>query len=144
MSAVLAPAREDTYQSEFSSLEAHSDTDRNGVALRLVTPWQGIPRVSSRTLPGEALALRAALFVLACLVAIFLGMLLGVGLGPEMAMPTDYLTHVVTPGDTLWSLAATNAAGHPIDEVLAQIMSANSVDANSVLTPGQELLIPVF
>lgn len=144
MSAVLAPAREDTYQSELSSLEAHGGTKPNGAMLRLVTPRQGIPQVSSRTLPGEALALRAALFVLACLVAIFLGMLLGFALGPEMALPTDYLTHVVTPGDTLWSLAATNAAGHPIDEVLAQIMSANSVDANSVLAPGQELLIPVF
>lgn len=144
MSAVLAPAREDTYQSELSSLEAHGGTKPNGAMLRLVTPRQGIPQVSSRTLPGEELALRAALFVLACLVAIFLGMLLGFALGPEMALPTDYLTHVVTPGDTLWSLAAANAAGHPIDEVLAQIMSANSVDANSVLTPGQELIIPVF
>lgn len=144
MSAVLAPAREDTYQSELSSLEAHGGTKPNGAMLRLVTPRQGIPQVSSRTLPGEALALRAALFVLACLVAIFLGMLLGFALGPEMALPTDYLTHVVTPGDTLWSLAAANAAGHPIDEVLAQIMSVNSVDANSVLTPGQELIIPVF
>ena len=47
---------------------------------------------------------------------------------------------VVTPGDTVWSIAATHYAGDPRPHIEA-ILQANHL-TSPLLTPGQALLIP--
>ena len=47
---------------------------------------------------------------------------------------------VVTPGDTVWSIAAAHYAGDPRPHVEA-ILQANHL-TSPLLTPGQALLIP--
>ncbi|EFU80115.1 LysM domain protein [Mobiluncus curtisii ATCC 51333] len=91
----------------------------------------------------DAVALRVALFILAALVMVFLGMVLGIWLSPDF-VPTDFTPHTVVPGDTMWDIAAANAIGAPADEVLADMMDANALDASSVLNAGQTLLVPVY
>ena len=70
-------------------------------------------------------------------------MVLGLGLSPDF-VPTDFTQHTVVPGDTLWDIAAANATGVPTDEVLADMMDANALDAGSVLNTGQTVLVPVY
>ena len=89
------------------------------------------------------MALRVGIFILAALVMVFLGMVLGLGLSPDY-VPTDFMQHTVVPGDTLWDIAAANVASAPTDEVLADMMDANALDAGSVLKTGQTLLVPVY
>ena len=50
-------------------------------------------------------------------------------------------THVVTPGDTLWSIARDLEPSRDPRDVVFEIAEANGVDPGS-LTPGQELVIP--
>ena len=89
--------------------------------------------------------LQVALFALAALAVVFVGMLVGAWLGPDMAQaPVDYLVHTVLPGDTLWSVAQSNAGALPTDEMLSRLMSLNDLDAASVLQSGQQILVPVF
>jgi LysM repeat protein len=60
---------------------------------------------------------------------------LAYGSGP---LPVE--TVVVTPGDTVWSIAASHYAGDPRPHVEA-ILVANHL-SSPVLTPGQTLRIP--
>jgi hypothetical protein len=50
-------------------------------------------------------------------------------------------THVVAPGDTLWSIATDLRPGRDPRDVVSAIAAANGVDPGS-LVPGQELVIP--
>ncbi|WP_249288900.1 LysM peptidoglycan-binding domain-containing protein [Mobiluncus curtisii] len=148
MTAVLAPS--------FSDFEL-CELAPNHPAVRASRGWQSRPaylhlvskaRESSvasaqSVLSWDAAALRVALFILAALVMVFLGMVLGLGLSPDF-VPTDFTLHTVVPGDTMWDIAAANATGVPADEVLADMMDANALDASSVLNAGQTLLVPVY
>lgn len=112
--------------------------------LRLVTRAPESTAVAARpVLPWDVVALRVGIFILASLVMVFLGMVLGLGLSPEF-IPTDFTLHTVVPGDTLWNIAAANATGVPTDEVMADMMDANALDSGSVLKTGQTLLVPVY
>jgi nucleoid-associated protein YgaU len=50
-------------------------------------------------------------------------------------------THVVAPGDTLWSIARDLEPSRDPRDVVFEIAKANGVDPGSLL-PGQELVIP--
>jgi hypothetical protein len=50
-------------------------------------------------------------------------------------------THVVAPGDTLWSIAGRLQPARDPRDVVFEIAEANDVDPGS-LVPGQELVIP--
>ena len=51
-------------------------------------------------------------------------------------------THVVMPGDTLWSIAATLDSGGDLRPIVDQLVSLN--DGVTVLQPGQRLLLPDY
>lgn len=151
MSAVLAPNFTAFDVTELApnhpSVRAKHDRDLRRARLHVVENVgvsQGRTAVSGR-LSWDAIALRVALFVLAALVMVFLGMLVGLGLSPDLAaIPVDYVAHLVVPGDTLWGIAASNAAGVPADTVLSNILQANSLTEDAVLNVGQTVLVPVF
>jgi LysM repeat protein len=85
------------------------------------------PRPRRRRGWGRVVLLAAALVVATARLAY--------GSGP---VPVD--TVVVTPGDSVWSIAATHYAGDPRPHVEA-ILVANHL-RSPVLTPGQTLRIP--
>lgn len=146
MTALLAPTlEEEAYAFDYSVLAPNHPAVRSKRAvtpLRLVSTTEPAPALS---LSWQALAWRAAFFILALVAAVVLGSLVGIGLDSSFGMvPVDYFSHTVVPGDNLWNLAAANAGALSTDEMVAQIMNANHLDAASVLTAGQEILIPVF
>jgi LysM repeat protein len=49
-------------------------------------------------------------------------------------------TYVVHPGDTLWSIAASNYAGDP-REAVWKIQQRNHL-ASATISPGEKLLLP--
>jgi LysM repeat protein len=85
------------------------------------------PRPQRRRGWGRIVLLAAALVVASARLAY--------GSGP---LPVE--TVVVTPGDTVWSIAASHYAGDPRPHVEA-ILVANHL-SSPVLTPGQTLRIP--
>jgi LysM repeat protein len=58
------------------------------------------------------------------------------------ATAQKYATVVVTPGDTLWSIAAAHAGNADIQETIDEITSVNHL-RGVTLQPGQRLRIPV-
>lgn len=145
MTAVLAPTFEvSELAPNHPAVRAFRVRQSRPAYLRLVPNASASPAVAARpVLSWDAVALRVGLFILAALVMVFLGMVLGMGLSPDF-VPTDFTQHTVVPGDTLWDIAAANAAGVPTDEVLADMMDANALDAGSVLNTGQTVLVPVY
>ncbi|WP_297724443.1 LysM domain-containing protein [uncultured Mobiluncus sp.] len=145
MTAVLAPTFEvSELAPNHPAVRAFRARQSRPAYLRLVPKTSASPAVAARpVLSWDAVALRVGLFILAALVMVFLGMVLGLGLSPDF-VPTDFIQHTVVPGDTLWDIAAANAAGVPTDEVLADMMDANALDAGSVLNTGQTVLVPVY
>jgi LysM repeat protein len=85
------------------------------------------PRPQRRRGWGRIVLLAAALVIASARLAY--------GSGP---LPLE--TVVVTPGDTVWSIAASHYAGDPRPHVEA-ILLANHL-SSPVLTPGQTLRIP--
>ncbi len=55
------------------------------------------------------------------------------GAGPER-------THVVQPGDTLWTIAASHSSGDP-REAVWRIRERNGLDG-ALIRPGQRLVLP--
>ena len=145
MTAVLAPTFEvSELAPNHPAVRAFRARQSRPAYLRLVPKASASPAVVARpALSWDAVALRVGLFILAALVMVFLGMVLGLGLSPDF-VPTDFTQHTVVPGDTLWDIAAANATGVPTDEVLADMMDANALDAGSVLNTGQTVLVPVY
>jgi LysM repeat protein len=76
---------------------------------------------------------RLALVVLLALVAWAVLARGSEGAGPER-------THVVQPGDTLWTIAAATAPGDPRRRVW-EIRERNGLDG-AVIHPGQRLVLP--
>lgn len=145
MTAVLAPSFEvSELAPNHPAVRAFRARQSRPTYLRLVPRVPESTAVAARpVLSWDAVALRVGIFILASLVMVFLGMVLGLGLSPEF-IPTDFTLHTVVPGDTLWNIAAANATGVPTDEVMADMMDANALDAGSVLRTGQTLLVPVY
>lgn len=148
MTAVLAPAFTDFGVSELApnhpAVRAFRARQSRPNHLHLLpdTPVSSVVKAQP-TLSWDSVALQVGLFILAALVMVFLGMVVGLGLSPDLA-PTDFTLHTVVPGDTLWDIAAANATGAPTDEVLADMLDANALHAGSVLKAGQTLLVPVY
>jgi Tfp pilus assembly protein FimV len=62
-----------------------------------------------------------------------------VGLGDGPATPSR--THVIRPGETLWSIATRSEPARDPREVVEAIVLANDLDPGA-LVPGQEILVP--
>jgi Tfp pilus assembly protein FimV len=55
--------------------------------------------------------------------------------------PAPSRTHVVRPGETLWSIATRYEPSHDPREVVAAIEAANALDPEE-LVPGRRLVVP--
>ena len=62
------------------------------------------------------------------------------GVGATTA-PTAAVTVVVRPGDTVWSIAESHAGGGDVRDEVAQILSANRLNA-PIIQVGETLVIP--
>ncbi|WP_163542511.1 LysM peptidoglycan-binding domain-containing protein [Occultella kanbiaonis] len=86
---------------------------------------------------------RRVLVVLGLVIAAALGSVLGLAFPSEPAAPTEVATVVVSPGESLWAIAAEHAApGADVRVVVDQIMELNSL-ATSTVVAGQALTVPV-
>jgi LysM repeat protein len=102
---------------------------------------------SARTIEEAPLRLtvrgRRVLAVLGLVVAAVLGSVLGLAFPSEPAAPTEVATVVVSPGESLWAIAAEHTApGADVRVMIDQIMELNSL-ATSTVVAGQALTVPV-
>ena len=85
------------------------------------------------------LMVKVVVTILAVMVSIGIGSSLGMALRAPVG---DVAVVVVESGQSLWSVAAAAAApGQDVREVVAQIVSLNSL-SESTIVAGQELLVP--
>lgn len=148
MTAALAPVwSEESLDFDYKSLAPNHPAVRSKQVvsyLRSATNSSD-EMLTEKPLSWRSLIGRAVLFALVTVAALVLGALVGIGLDPFLGLaPVDYFSHTVVTGDTLWNLAAANAASLPTEEVLEQIMKINQLDAASVLQAGQQVLIPIY
>lgn len=89
---------------------------------------------------AAALAARALLGVVGLVLAIVFGVLVGLVLRPESPVGTTVVT--VSPGESLWSVAAAVAEpGDDPRELVERIVALNGL-SEAVLHPGQHLIVP--
>ncbi len=88
-----------------------------------------------------AVALRIVAWSVAVVVAFSVALGLGLALRPAPYGGETYV-HSVTAGESVWGLAESLGSSRALEDVVADIVSLNALDA-SVLHPGQELLLPV-
>ena len=99
---------------------------------------------ASSVLPGvdfAAVVLRIVAWSVAVVVAFSVALGLGLALRPAPYGGETYV-HSVTAGESVWGLAESLGSSRALEDVVADIVSMNALDA-SVLHPGQELLLPV-
>ena len=84
---------------------------------------------------------RGRALVIVLVVAMFLLVAPGLARGDGPDRPAPRVTHVVEPGDTLWSIARRVAPGQDPRPVVDGLIAAN--DLRGGLQAGQELSIPV-
>ena len=77
----------------------------------------------------------------AVVVAFSVALGLGLALRPAPYGGETYV-HSVTAGESVWGLAESLGSSRALEDVVADIVSLNALEAN-VLHPGQELLLPV-
>ena len=108
-----------------------------------------IPTYAARRRPQAGVRLtrrgRLVVFVLALAFVLAVGMFLGArsvatGEAGGAATPTERI--VITPGDTLWAIAAERADDGEIRAMVDQIEELNALDS-ATLYVGQELFVPV-
>lgn len=87
-----------------------------------------------------AVALRIVAWSVAVVVAFSVALGLGLALRPAPYGGETYV-HSVTAGESVWGLAESLGSSRALEDVVADIVSMNALDA-SVLHPGQELLLP--
>ncbi len=87
-----------------------------------------------------AVALRIVAWSVAVVVAFSVALGLGLALRPAPYGGETYV-HSVTAGESVWGLAESLGSSRALEDVVADIVSMNALDAN-VLHPGQELLLP--
>jgi hypothetical protein len=87
-----------------------------------------------------AVALRIVAWSVAVVVAFSVALGLGLALRPAPYGGETYV-HSVTAGESVWGLAESLGSSRALEDVVADIVSLNALDAN-VLHPGQELLLP--
>ena len=98
---------------------------------------------ASSVLPGvdfAAVVLRIVAWSVAVVVAFSVALGLGLALRPAPYGGETYV-HSVTAGESVWGLAESLGSSRALEDVVADIVSMNALDA-SVLHPGQELLLP--
>lgn len=98
---------------------------------------------ASSVLPGvdfAAVVLRIVAWSVAVVVAFSVALGLGLALRPAPYGGETYV-HSVTAGESVWGLAESLGSSRALEDVVADIVSLNALDAN-VLHPGQELLLP--
>ena len=98
---------------------------------------------ASSVLPGvdfAAVALRIVAWSVAVVVAFSVALGLGLALRPAPYGGETYV-HSVTAGESVWGLAESLGSSRALEDVVADIVSLNALEAN-VLHPGQELLLP--
>ena len=88
-----------------------------------------------------AVALRIVAWSVAVVVAFSVALGLGLALRPAPYGGETYV-HSVTAGESVWGLAESLGSSRALEDVVADIVSMNALEAN-VLHPGQELLLPV-
>ena len=99
---------------------------------------------ASSVLPGvdfAAVVLRIVAWSVAVVVAFSVALGLGLALRPAPYGGETYV-HSVTAGESVWGLAESLGSSRALEDVVADIVSLNALEAN-VLHPGQELLLPV-
>ena len=99
---------------------------------------------ASSVLPGvdfAAVVLRIVAWSVAVVVAFSVALGLGLALRPAPYGGETYV-HSVTAGESVWGLAESLGSSRALEDVVADIVSMNALDA-SVLHPGQELFLPV-
>lgn len=101
--------------------------------------YPSLPRQGSLTRRGR-LARFLVVLSLSIVLAAGFAMKAGAGVSVHHA-PTSYVTVVVAPGETLWSIASV-AAGHgDVRAMVDEIISVNSLSAPDVAA-GQVLRVP--
>ena len=102
------------------------------------------PKATSEVLPLHSPLLAMALRVMAWGLAAVIAFSVAFGAGMVLR-PAPYggetFVHSVTSGESVWSLAESLGSTRALEEVVADIVSLNALDA-SVLHPGPELLLP--
>ena len=99
---------------------------------------------ASSVLPGvdfAAVVLRIVAWSVAVVVAFSVALGLGLALRPAPYGGETYV-HSVTAGESVWGLAESLGSSRALEDVVADIVSMNALEAN-VLHPGQELFLPV-
>ncbi|MBI3429440.1 MAG: LysM peptidoglycan-binding domain-containing protein [Actinobacteria bacterium] len=82
------------------------------------------------------------LVVLSLMVVLGAGFSMKAGAGNALShAPTSYVTVVVAPGETLWSIASDAAGSGDVRAMVDEIMSANSLTLPDVAA-GQVLRVP--
>lgn len=114
---------------------------RRGV--RPATPRPATPRAVAPRTAGIRLTRRGRLVLAAVALAVLGG---GLGLGQAAAdgppPAIEVAPYTVTPGDTLWGIAAGVAApGQDLRDVIATIQDLNNLD-DSAIAAGAQLLLP--
>jgi hypothetical protein len=98
--------------------------------------YPSLPRLNRR---GR---LARFLVVLSLTVVLGAGFAMKAGAGVDVNQgPSSYITLVVAPGETLWSIATDAANNEDVYAMVDEIMSANSLTLPDV-APGQVLRVP--
>lgn len=85
--------------------------------------------------------MRARVFAVVLVVAVFLLVAPGLARGDGPDRPAPQVTYVVVSGDTLWSIAQQVAPGQDPRPVVDGMIEVN--DLHGGLQAGQELVVPV-
>lgn len=81
------------------------------------------------------------LVVLSLTVVLGAGFAMKAGAGVDLTQTTSYVTVVVAPGESLWSIATDAAGGGDLRAMVDEIISANSLSTPDVAA-GQVLRVP--
>ncbi len=100
--------------------------------------YPSLPRVNSLNRRGR---LARFLVVLSLMVVLGAGFSMRAGAGVDLTHATSYITVVVAPGESLWSIASDAAGRGDVRAVMDEIISANSLSSADVAA-GQVLRVP--
>ena len=117
---------------------------RSTTARGVTTRDQPVLR-SSASAPTSRMRLtlrgRVVLVALAALLAFGIGSVADRAQATQAVEPASYVTVVVAPGESLWTIASSIAGDRDVRDVVAMLLEINDL-ATSDLLIGQTLLVP--